>query len=162
MRINALQSVWKSNSWYFYKLHTLFAKCTYIFNCRTFCHFILLFSMKCYFLQYRSFMEITRISHGAEAILWAANNCWDVDARRVDYNFTTFFPNDYPNGRALSGYRRMFIGTFALLKRVKFSTRDKCKLKQNLRYFITCWMCNKTLWDVLSEVHIYRCNYLCV
>jgi len=94
--------------------------------------------MKCYFLQYRSFMEITRISHGAEAILWAANNCWDVDARRVDYNFTTFFPNDYPNGRALSGYRRMFIGTFALLKRVKFSARDKCELKQNLRYFITC------------------------
>lgn len=64
-------------------------------------------------------MEITRISHEAEAILWAANNCRDIGARRVDYNFTTFLPNDYLNGRALSGYRRMFIETFASLEPVK-------------------------------------------
>jgi len=124
-------------------IRVLFTKCTNIFNYHTFYHFVFSFSVKCYFLQYRSFMEITRTSHGAEAILWAANNCQDIGARRVDYNFTTFLPNDYPSGRALSGYQRMFIGIFASLELVKFCAWDKCELNLSLRYFITCRMCDK-------------------
>lgn len=125
-------------------IRVLFAEWAYIFNYHTVWDFVFPFSVKCYFLQYRLFMEITRISHGAEAILWLANNCppgrWCTTRGLQFYHVPS---KRIPQQRARSGYRRMFIGTFASLELVKFCAWDKCELNLNLRCFITCRMCNK-------------------